>query len=446
MIARALQSSVERFAGKAAAEKLVGPAFLAFAIKIASAALSYLMLVAFARMLGADDYGRFGVMLNLGIVLSTAIGFGLPTTILRWWPEYLVKNDYAKAAGVMTGSLRLLGYASTLLIVAGAIVSATGFWQNLFGFRWGALTVAVLASATIFGDFFSGALRATDRTVFAMAPRDILWRIASPALAYAIMRGTGVANAAVATACVIAMLSIIDLVQYVGLRRVVASVVHAVTPQQDWPVWRKTLVPIWGAAVLTALIQQLDVVVVSSMLGPAEAGAYFAAQKTANLLGLAMIAGGLVGAPIMAAHFHGKRISDLQKLCRMIAIAIAATTMIGVVVEVIFGRQLLGIFDASFVAFYPVLMVLCIGYAIDSLSGPNAYLMQVVGLERSYLRIMAVVYCLVLALQVALIPRYGAIAAAGANALGTCLWNIAAIWLLRRKIGVDPSVLSLFRQ
>jgi O-antigen/teichoic acid export membrane protein len=425
--------------------KLAGPAFFAFAIKIASAGLSYLMLVAFARMLGADDYGKFGVMLNLGIVLSTVIGFGLPTTILRWWPEYIVKGDPEKAAGAMKGSVRLLAGASLLLMLVGAIASALGLGQNMFGFAYGALAVAILASVTIFGDFLSGALRAAERTVFAMAPRDIIWRIASPLLAFLVFRACGFANAAIAIACVIAVLVIIDLVQYAGLRKTVRSVVKSAAPKHDWPVWRKTLLPIWGAAILTALIQQLDVVVVGSMLGTTEAGAYFAAQKTANLLGLAMIAGGLVGAPIMAAHFHANKISELQKLCRLIAIAIAVTTMIGVVVEVLFGRQLLGIFDASFAAYYPILMMLCLGYAIDSLSGPNAYLMQVVGLERSYLRIMAVVYCIVLVLQLALIPHYGAIAAAGANAFGTCLWNIAAIWLLRRKIGVDPSILSLFK-
>jgi O-antigen/teichoic acid export membrane protein len=427
------------------AGKLAGPAFFAFAIKIASAGLSYLMLVAFARMLGADDYGKFGVMLNLGIVLSTVIGFGLPTAILRWWPEYLVKNDPAKAAGAMTGSVAVLAIATLLLLLVGAFASAFGLGQDIFGFRYGAIAIAVLAAVTIFGDFLSGALRATERTVFAMAPRDIIWRVSSPLLAFVVFRASGLANAGLAIVCVIIVLLIIDIIQYAGLRKIVRAMVNSAVPKADWPVWRITLLPIWGAAILTALIQQLDVVVVGSMLGTTEAGAYFAAQKTASLLGLAMIAGGLVGAPIMAAHFHANKISELQKLCRLIAIAIAATTMIGVVVEVLFGRQLLGIFDASYAASYPILMVLCLGFAIDSLSGPNSYMMQVVGLERSYLRIMFVVYCIVLALQVVLIPRYGAIAAAGANALGTCLWNVTAIWLLRRKIGVDPSILSLFK-
>jgi O-antigen/teichoic acid export membrane protein len=423
--------------------KLTGPAFFAFAIKIASAGLSYLMLVAFARLLGAENYGHFGVMLNLGIVLSTVIGFGLPTTILRWWPEHLVKNEPAKAAGAMSHGLRLLGFASAALLCVGGLVSTFGLGSRLFGFQWGALAVAALAVAIIFADFLSGALRATGNTIFAMAPRDIIWRIAAPVIAYGIASITGAITPVEAIAIVIAVLGAIDLAQFFGLKKIITSVVQHVKPQGNWAAWRKVLLPIWGATVLYALIQQLDVV--SSMLGAGEAGAYFAAQKTAALLGLAMIAGGLVGAPMMAAHFHAGKIAELQHLCRMISLAIAATTLLGLIIIVLGGKFLLGIFDPAFVASYPVLLILCLGYTIDSLAGPNSYMMQVVGLEAPYLRIMLLVYCLVLSLQLLLIPHYGAMAAAGANAFGTCVWNIAAIWLLRRRVGVDPSILSLIK-
>ena len=426
--------------------KITGPALVAFAIKIASAGLSYLMLVAFARMLGADDYGKFGVMLNLGIVLSTVIGFGLPTTILRWWPEHLVKNENGLAAGAMSHSIRLLCLASVGLVGVGFVASLLGLGQSMFGFRWGCATVAVLAAATIFADFLSGALRATGHTIFAMAPRDIVWRVLAPALLYVVLLVSGAAGAGTAILCAIAVLLIIILAQYLGLRRIATALTQRASPLSDWPNWRKVMLPIWGAAVMYALIQQLDVVVVGSLLGTAQAGSYFAAQKTANLLGLAMIAGGLVGAPMMSGLFHAGRLGELQHLCRMISLAIAATTLAGLAVIILGGKLLLGIFDASFVSSYTVLLVLCLGYTIDSLAGPNAYLMQVVGLEGPYLRIMVVVYAIVLGLQLLLIPHYGAIAAAAANALGTCLWNASAIWLLRKRIGVDPSVLSLMKR
>ena len=48
MTAQRIRLSLERFVGKTVAEKLAGPVFFAFAIKVTSAALSYLMLVAFA--------------------------------------------------------------------------------------------------------------------------------------------------------------------------------------------------------------------------------------------------------------------------------------------------------------------------------------------------------------------------------------------------------------
>jgi O-antigen/teichoic acid export membrane protein len=188
----------------------------------------------------------------------------------------------------------------------------------------------------------------------------------------------------------------------------------------------------------------LDVVVVGTLVGPQEAGAYFAAQKTASLLGLVMIAGGLVAAPLMSAAFQAGQHVELQRLCKFLSLAIAVGTLAGFIVLVIMGKPLLAIFDPSYRDAYAILVILSIGYAIDALAGPTAYLMQMTSLEGAYLRIMAVVYSLVLALQFALVPHYGAIGAAACTALGVCLWNIIAVYQLRKTIGVDSSILSLF--
>ena len=108
----------------------------------------------------------------------------------------------------------------------------------------------------------------------------------------------------------------------------------------------------------------------------------------------------------------------------------------------VLGNLLLTIFDPTYVSAYGVLMVLSFGFAVDAMAGPSAYLMQMTKLEWTYLRIMAVVYGLVLALQVTFVPRYGILAAAAASAFGVVIWNVLAIHLLRKEIGIDPSILS----
>jgi len=148
----------------------------------------------------------------------------------------------------------------------------------------------------------------------------------------------------------------------------------------------------------------------------------------------------------MAASFHAGRMAELQRICRLLALAIAVTTLAGLGFLALFGNMLLAIFDPAYVEAYGVLIILGLGFTVDAIAGPSAYLMQMTKLEWTYLRVMAVVYALVIALQLVFVPRYGMIAAAAASALGIAIWNLLAIHLLRREIGIDPSVFSLLRR
>ena len=435
-----------RLAGSSLGARLFGSGAAALIIKVASAGTSYLMLVAFANMLHATEYGYFGYILNLSVLLSALFGLGLPTHVMRFWPLHMERGEAAKARGLVALSLRALLAAALLLALVGALLSYAKPMADTLGFTEAWLLTALLAASFAFGDYFSGALRAQGNTIWALAPRDIGWRVLAPALAFAILLFTGAATARTAIyACLAVMLVVcaLQLGKHLSLTRVLAGTGPAA---EERSVWLKPLFPLWFSGVLYALIQQFDVIVVGTLLGAEKAGAYFAAQKTASLLGLAMIAGGMVAAPMMAASFHAGRKAELQRICRLLAIAIAATTLAGLAFLALTGNLLLSIFDPVYVEAYGVLMVLGLGYTVDAMAGPSAYLMQMTKLEWTYLRVMAVVYAFVIALQLVFVPRYGMIAAAAATACGTVIWNILAIHLLRREIGIDPSVLSLLRK
>jgi O-antigen/teichoic acid export membrane protein len=415
-------------------------------IKVASAGTSYLMLVAFARMLNAEDYGHFGLMLNLSIFLAAVFGLGLPTAIMRYWPTHFEKGEMAEARGLVSASLRSLTISSTILVCATIILTFYGWQIRILGFSDAWIVVGLLAISFSFGDYFSGALRAQGSTIWALAPRDILWRIVSPCLALAVMIYAKEGNERIAIYSCLAVMVLVFLAQLFYHIKLTKRLAGRGAKVFHWSDWRKPLVPLWGASVLFALIQQADVILVGAMLTPADTGAYFAAQKTASLLSLVMIAGGLVAAPMIAASYHNGRMAELQRICRLLAIAIAATTLLGFVFLAFTGKLLLSIFDPHYVTAYPVLMALAFGFAIDAMAGPSAYLMQMTKLEWVYLRVMAVVYALVFALQITFVPRYGILAAALSTAAGVVIWNVLAVTLLRREIKIDPSVFSIFRK
>lgn len=424
-------------------QRLLGPGLLALIVKVASAGLSYIMLVVFARLLAPDAYGYYGQMLNLAVVASTLLSFGLPTAALRFWPSHVAKGEHALAAGFARDAHWILltaGVAATVLVLALETWVLPG---QRFGLRQGATLVVVMAAVMALSDFYSSLLRSQGRAGWALVPRDIVWRIGAPAAAGAAFMAWRHLEHGPAFIITIILLALVCLPQAFMVRQGMAELGTALR-QRSWGRWLGPLLPLAGAGIVYAAVQQLDVVVVGTLVGANEAGAYFAAQKTASLLGLAMIAGGLVAAPLMSSAYAAGRKHELQHLCQIMAAVIAVTTLIGLALLALIGDRLLAVFNPAFVQAYPILLILGIGYSIDALAGPTAYLMQMTSLEGAYLRIMAIVYAFVLALQFTFVPRYGVVAAALASMCGVCLWNILAIALLRRKIGVDSSILSFF--
>ncbi len=69
----------------AVAEKKLAVAGLsALFIKGLGAVLSYAMVVAFAHILDADEYGRFAFGMNAAIIISADVGLGFATGIMRY--------------------------------------------------------------------------------------------------------------------------------------------------------------------------------------------------------------------------------------------------------------------------------------------------------------------------------------------------------------------------
>ncbi len=419
--------------------QILGPGLLSLVIKFSGAVCTYVMVVVFAHIMTAEEYGRFGFGMNLAIIASTIGGFGFATGIMRYWPKYIVNKDYAGAAGAVK-----LGYLACLCGGLVALCAALGI-----GYVFARQDLALFSSVGILGlvialcDYSTNLLRAQGSIVVSMLPRDVLWRLGAIAVVCFLFWRNSSISGPVALGASAGVLALLLGWQVFSVWQRLNTHIGTTPPRNDWTEIRKSIIPLWASGIIFAMIQQFDVVIVGSLMGNADAGAYFAAQKTAMLLSLVLIAAGLVAAPLMASLYHSARHDELQRLCRNLAATIAVITALGFLVLVVLGKSLLALFDSTFVTAYPVLLIIALGTLVDAISGPTAYLMQMTSYEKPYLQIMVVCYGLVLMAQFLLIPRFGSIGAAMASTGGIVLWNVWAIALLRNKAGLDPSLLSL---
>ena len=195
---------------------------------------------------------------------------------------------------------------------------------------------------------------------------------------------------------------------------------------------------------LFAMVQQFDVVVVGLFLTPEQSGSYFAALRTASLLGLTLIAGSMVAAPLIARYHHAGSRAELVRLCRILSFCIALPTLLGFLFLLIAGRWLLAIFDPGFADAYHQLVILAAAYAFAALCGPTTVFLQMIGRERDHLKMTALCYAATLATQCLLTPLIGPLGVALPAKLGMIGQNIWALRLLRSELALDCSIFGLF--
>lgn len=412
-------------------------------IKIASAIAAYIMLVVLARLMPAEEYGRFAFGLSLALTLSLVFSFGLPVASLRFWPQHAVNGETALArsfiargfAAVLLGAIvcSAVFFVGAVLVTHGDASYSTEYW----------FVVALMVALMAVSEFVQSSLRADGSILSSLGPRDVGWRVIVIGASFVAAAMVPVFHAELALWVATGCLALVTVPQLLYARRRLGISRTDFRAPTQWQSWAKATWPMWGSAILIGMVQQFDVVLLGFFLGPEETGPYFAALRTASLMTLLLFASNMVAAPLISKYYHSTDHGELRRMSRLMAIGIAVPTLAGFLMLALLGHWLLSIFDPSFTEAYGLLIVLAGGFTITALAGPVSYFLQMVGLERQNLKIMGIVYAGTIAVQCVAVPTMGAMGAAIPNAVGAIVSAVWAVIVVRRRVGIDPSIVSL---
>jgi len=133
---------------------------------------------------------------------------------------------------------------------------------------------------------------------------------------------------------------------------------------------------------------------------------------------------------------------DLELLARLFRSLIKWTlglTLPLATVMILFAQRIMTMFGPEFAPGWPVLVAGTFGQLVNCGVGSVGFLLLMSGQEKRVLKIQTVMAVVVVALNLALIPRMGllgaALAAAAVNA-ATNLWSLAEV---RKSLGIMPS-------
>ncbi len=211
-------------------------------------------------------------------------------------------------------------------------------------------------------DIQSHFARGFQRLPLSIVPKEILWRGISALLILGIvlMSGRTVLDAPGVLALLLAVLVLVALVQGALLLRLTGF-----RPRFRWGCghdepaeWQATTVPFWITSVSNIFLTNADVMAVALLIGPAEAGIYFAANRLAQLLAFFVISQNIVIGPQLARAWAPGDPAAVAAILRRTSRATTLPTLALGAVMLAGGPWLLGLFGPDFAAAAASLQVL----------------------------------------------------------------------------------------
>lgn len=417
-------------------------AVLSLGMKVSGSVVALVMFVLAARTMDVADFGLLVIAFNAVSFLAVLAVLGQDTLILRSWGEFFERSP-ALARGAVNYGFRVAAL--------GAILAVTGFvgWASAVDGRLMPLDLAAVACFLFTQTLlhYASSLTRAVRGVFHSEPnRELTWRVPLMlSLVWALFAGRTTSIASfflVAAAGQVAAL----LFQTIAIRGGLPATFHQTSPEYATADWTRRSAAMTTAAMAEAANQYADVVLIGALAGPVASAGYFVAARIASVF--PMLTSGLhnYSASRIAELYFGGRAGELQRL--LARVMLLALVLVTILIALITGAGpwLLALFGQDYRSEYDTLMVLATVSAFATLAGPGGMMMLTMGRERLYLTLVVGALAIRVAALVVLVPMMGILGAAIAVGIAIAPFAAVVTALCIRDIGVDPSILAVFRK
>ena len=384
-------------------------AVVAFAVRVASAGLVFVLQVVLARLMDLGEYGSYITAWTWLVMLGAFVPLGFAESAVRFIPRYRARGRHGSALAFCRFGIRTV-LLTSLLIAGFATILALGgrFDQDRVG-----LIMLIVAAGLPFlavQNFLEGVARAHGWYRLTSIPIYIVRPVLIMAGCAAIVwYGAPLDLLSVGGAVVSAML-LVTLFLAVAVHRAVGREPQPVSPDDvtgSRRVWFRASAPLMLVAGMEDLLIYTDVLVLGALLEPDQVSIYFAAARALALANFVYYAFYFVSA---RGFSISNALADRDKLQQAVWATTRATfwfTALAVAATLVAGPWLLAAFGEGFAGGYGVMWILGAGLVIRGLAGQSAELLITTGRQRDILIAGGTAVVFNVALSVLLVPRLG---------------------------------------
>lgn len=418
-------------------------ALIAFGVRVASAAILFASQVLLARWMGAEEYGVYVYAWTVLLVLGGIATVGLNIGAIRIVSECRERRAYDALRGFLRAGRLCVFLAGTMIAVAVGL-AALHMSARYGGGHWIAIAAVMIAlPAYALTDVQDGICRGSARIVSALlAPyvvRPLLILIGIVSMFVLDARIDATSTALIAVGATWAAWAFQSVLVARDMRRIVPPGPRA----YETTAWMATTSPLLLMSIFDLMMQNIDIIVISNLLPPTQAGIYFTGAKTMALILFVHYAVGSAMANRFAAiatrgdrHAMRACVRDAVRLTFWPSLAIAAVMLAA-------GRPLLSLFGPGFEDGFPVMCILAIAIIARAAIGPAEALLNMTGGQADCARALIIAALANLVLSLILTPLFGIVGAATAVASGMVLGAFINWRAIRRRLGIDTGIWAL---
>jgi O-antigen/teichoic acid export membrane protein len=400
-------------------------------------ALSLAFNILVARRLNADGFGAFTIGMSLAVVLAHIAPMGTHQAVVRYVAIYRGQHDDARIRGTVRLGLRVTAVAGVLLGL-GMLLGAPVLADHVFHDPSLAMPIRVLACSvplTGLGEVLLSSMRAYTRVMLPAVIRSFI----APGL-----RVVAAVGALLAHSDLVGVAVAYTLVEGVAL--VLSAVAaHRVLPGRSAGTHEPPTAEIarfsWPLAinrVLNGSTNNAEVFLLGALAGTSRVALFAAARRFTIVANAIFIAFGTIFSPMVSdldAADQGDHLARLYKALSRWIFTIGVPVFL---VQVLFGEALLATFGRGFAQGQLALTVLAVGQLGNYGSGAAVNVLTMTGRSRTNLLFTIVHLVLTVALNLLLIPPFGLVGAAVANAAAMTVVNAGLTTQVWRLTGMHP--------
>jgi O-antigen/teichoic acid export membrane protein len=398
-----------------------------------------------ARWMGSNEYGIYVFVWTWVLVLGGLSDLGLAVISIRFISHYRETGELALLRGLIRGGRAVAFSVGTFIAAAGM----AGLWlfepleSHYLLPAYLALICIPLYTLTSVQDGIGKGfawMGAALLPPYILRPALLLLAMVAAHLAGLPMQAKTAAGAAIVATWTAGLL------QTVLIDRRIKQAVNSGPRQYALRTWLVAGLPLLVIAASELTLQSADILVVSRYLTPTDVAIYFAAAKTMSLIMFVHYAVGSAVANRFAAL--GTR-GDKESLRVFVRDAVHWTfwpSLAAAIMLLALGMPLLWLFGPKFVAGYPVMLILVVGFLFRSSMGPAEFLLNMLGQQRICAAVLVTTAVLSVALNFALVPAFGLIGAATATSVSLVAAALMNYLAVSRRLEIEIAVWRNFRK